>query len=121
MKNNTGIKPIQGRVLVLPDEIDEAEGLVIKPLVALEREAQVQIMATIIDHGEDCFTYEDGVMWSDAPEVGDKVIMSRYAGVPIFEITKDTNNRNKAIEYRLCNDTDIVAIRTEDKEIRSYE
>ena len=106
---------------MLPDEVDEAEGMIIKPLIAREREQQIQIMATIIDHGDDCFKYEDGSTWGDAPEKGDKVIISRYAGSPIYEIVLDENKRQKAIEYRLCNDSEIVAIRTEDKEIRSHE
>ena len=119
--NNTGIQPIQGRVLIKPDEVDELEGSIIKPLIAIEQQSMAQVKGTIIDFGEDCFKYQDDTLWADAPKVGDRVLISKYAGQIVWVFEEAENKRKKAIEYRLCNDNDIVAIITEDKEIRGYE
>lgn len=119
--NKTGIQPIQGRVLAKPDEVDEQEGSIIKPLMTLEQQSMAQTKGTVIAHGVDCFRYEDNTPWSDAPKVGDKILISKYAGQIVWVFEEDENKRKKAIEYRLCNDSDIVAIITEDKEIRGHE
>ena len=115
--NNTGIQPIQGRVLVLPDEVDEKEGMIVKPLIAKDRQQMAQTKGTILAHGEDCFKYADDELWGDAPSIGDRVLISKYAGQIVFVF----HDVRTPTEYRLCNDTDIVAIIKEDKEIRGHE
>ena len=117
--NKSGIEPIQGRVLILPDEVSDTMGendMLIKPIIAKDQEQMAQTRGTLVAAGEDAFKYEDGELWGDAPKIGDKVLISRYAGKLIFSLD-ETLERPKQVEYRLCNDSDITAKITGEKEI----
>ena len=126
MGNKSGIQPIQGQVLVLPDVVDEMEGSVVIPAIAKDRIQMAQVKGTLVAIGADCFTYQDGTKWKDAPKVGARVLISKYAG-QLAWVYHDIDNedlepiaRRKPTEYRICTDDNIVAVITEEKKIQGH-
>lgn len=102
--NQTGIFPLEYRVLVLPDKIDDMittpNGLKLYKATTSEDDLRDQVRqeyATIIDAGSKAF--ED---WNVTPKIGAKILMARYAGDIV-----DGKDKQK---YRLIVDTDIKAI-----------
>jgi len=103
MNNNTGIHPVEYKVLIKPDTWDEkTEGGLYFPDDARERLQYAQDRGVLIDTG--------GLAFSDwkgrTPTIGDKVIFNKYAGT-LIQVRKGNNNSG---DYRLCNDKDICAI-----------
>ena len=101
--NPTGIKPVEYKVLIKVDEInDKSEGGIWIPESRLEREQMAHDRGTLVDVSE--MAFED---WPGRrPQVGEKVIFSKYAGSIIMFENKDRMRER----YRLCNDKDICAI-----------
>lgn len=102
--NQSGILPLEYRVLVLPDTIEDtittASGFKLLKATTSEddlRDQARQHKATIIDVGKLAF---EG--WAIAPQLGAKVMINQYAGD--ICIGKDD------VQYRLIVDTDIKAI-----------
>lgn len=102
--NQTGIIPLEYRVLVLPDEIEDtittASGFKLLKATTSEddmRDRARQEYATIIDTGK--LAFQD---WAIAPQIGTKIVMARYAG--------DRLDGKDGVKYRLIVDTDIKAI-----------
>lgn len=108
MQNTSGIQPVEYKVLVLPDKIEEmTEGkhgaAIIMPDQTKEKEEWAQIKATLVAVGGSAFCDPD---WKQPiPQIGDQVYIAKYAGN--FIEGKDGK------EYRLCSDKDIGAIRKE--------
>lgn len=101
--NKTGIKPVEYKVLIRVDELkDQSAGGIFIPEQHLEREQIAHDRGTLVDASEMAFTDWVG----KKPEVGQKVIFSKYAGSVIMH---EDENRQRH-RYRLCNDKDIVAI-----------
>ncbi len=101
--NPTGIRPIEYKVLVRVDELeDKSAGGIFIPEQHLEREQIAHDRGTLVDASEMAFSDWQG----RKPEIGNKVIFNKYAGSIIMHETKE----RKRIRYRLCNDKDIVAI-----------
>lgn len=99
--NQSGIQPVEYKVLVLPDTVEEKteSGLLIKPEIAREKEALAQVKAVLVAMGGNAF--ED---WADAPKPGHRVYVAKYAGFPV----DGADGR----QYQLVNDKDIAAIIT---------
>jgi chaperonin GroES len=99
--NESGIQPVEFKVLVLPEPVEEmSKGGIILPKAAQEKEQMQQERATVVAVGPVAFTEPD---WGAIkPKAGDLVYMSRYAG----KIAKGNDGK----EYRLINDKDIEAI-----------
>lgn len=103
--NESGIIPIEYKVLVLPEQVDEktAGGLYLAQQTR-EKEEMAQQKGTLIAVSEGAFDDWPG----HKPQVGDYVYFSRYAGA-ILE-GKDGK------KYRLILDKDLGAIMEADNE-----
>lgn len=103
MLNPTKIKPVEYKVLIKVNEVeDKSSGGIFLPENALEREQLAHDRGTLVDASEMAFSDWKG----RKPKPGDKVIFSKYAGTMIqFQATE--RQRDK---YRLCTDKDIGAI-----------
>ena len=102
--NTSGIRPLDLRVLVLPDPVEvKTSGGIILPDQHKEREKFAMQFGTLIAAGETA--WEEACARSNQfakPEPGDRVVISRYAGTIL------TGKDGK--DYRLMNDEDIVGI-----------
>lgn len=100
MKNESKIKPVEFKVLVLPDTVEEmmANGLYV-PEVTRDKEQLGQVVGTLIDVGGSAFSD-----WGDSrkPQPGDRIYFAKYAGY----IVKGKDKK----EYRIANDKDVAAI-----------
>lgn len=97
-KNSHKIKPVEYKVLIEPDNIEEkTAGGIILASVVKEKEQMAQVKGVLIDIGGNAFEE-----WNEKPKIGDKVYFGKYAGYII--------KGNDGKEYRLCNDKDICAI-----------
>ena len=102
------LQAVWGRLIVLPDDIEETDEAVKSAKSAIpgfeivdgqekERLQSGQIEGTLLSVGGNCF--ED---WKDPkPEIGSRVVYDKYAG---FE--KKANGK----KVRIISDTDILAI-----------
>lgn len=102
MINTSGIEPLDLRVLVFPDTVDEKIGSIIVPEQVKERDKYAQIRATVVAVGENA--WEEASSRSPgfvAPKAGDRVIIQKYGGIDL-EGPKDGKM------YRLLNDQDIL-------------
>lgn len=104
MENPSGIQPIELKVLVLPDPIEEkTSGGLFVPETVRDKESRAQVKATLIAVGGNAF--DD---WKEPiPVPGDRVFMGKYAGV------KDITGVDGKT-YNLIRDNDILAIITEE-------
>ena len=94
IKNTSGWKCVEYRILILPDVVEEkTKGGIILPSKSI---------ATIINFGSKAF--DDGT-WKDKPRVGDRIIIPTYCG---YRITSNQTKDGK--EYRSILDRDIVAM-----------
>lgn len=103
MTNNSGISPLDTRVLVLPDTIEEkTSGGIFLPDQRKEREGWAQTRATLIEAGANAF-----MDWGDAarkPIPGDRVVIAQYAG------STATHDGADGQKYRICKDEDVLAV-----------
>jgi co-chaperonin GroES (HSP10) len=107
IENESGIVPVEFRVLVKPSDVDvdpalaraKAAGLKLPPDV-LERELMAQIVAELVAVGGNAF--ED---WKPPiPKVGDTVLIAKYAGITVKGADE--------VEYRMLHDKDISGVIT---------
>lgn len=98
MKNESKIRPVEYKVLIEPEIVEEKTtgGIILTPTTK-DREQMAQVRGLLIAIGGNAF--ED---WENKPKIGDKVYFGKYAGY----IVKGNDGK----EYRLCNDKDICAI-----------
>ena len=100
--NQSGIHPVEYKVLVLPDEVKEkTKGGIYLPETTREMEELAQVKATLVAKGGNAF--ED---WTDPPEVGQRVFVAKYAGYRV----RGADDR----VYQIVNDKDIAAIITKE-------
>lgn len=100
--NNSGIRPVEFRVLIKPDPVEEVTaGGVWKPEKAHEMEQWAQVKGTLVAMGSRAF--ED--FSEDEREIlipGARVYYRKYEGIVIEGADGE--------EYRLCNDKDIGGV-----------
>lgn len=107
MSEKIGVRPVEFKVLIRVDEVEEmTKGGIILPSVALDRGMIEQESGEIIAMGE-CACSELDIWGKNPPKVGDKVIFSKYAGANIKKLGK---------KYRLIQDKDLGAIMEDDDE-----
>ena len=96
---NSGIYPLEYKVLVLPDQQPEKTkgGIYITDTIR-EKEEMAEIEGDLVAVGP--LAFEE---WKTKPVVGARVHFAKYAGVYV----KGNDEKN----YRLINDKDILAIR----------
>lgn len=101
--NPSGIVPMDLRILVRPDTVEEkSKGGIILPESAQEKEKYAQCKATVVAIGENAF--EEAATRSAAfvkPQPGTRVLIAKYGGVLL--------KGNDGVEYRIMNDEDIIA------------
>jgi chaperonin GroES len=108
--NASGIMPLDHRVLVLHDPVEEKVGSIILPDSERDKRKHATTNATVIAVG--------GLAWSEAkhdahqfgvdtrfPQAGDRVKVGRYTG--------DQHVGSDGKDYTILNDTDIIALLTE--------
>lgn len=101
-KNESGVIPLEYHVLVKPSEVlSKTSGGVHLPSSSVEQQTHATNEAEIVAIGGLAFTQPT---WPDAPSVGDKVLMKKYAGTLVTG--KDGS------KYRIINDKDVGAILT---------
>lgn len=100
MINTSGIAPMDLRVLVLPDVIEEKVGSILLPESVKERDKYAQIRATIVAVGENAWEEASTANGFVPPKPGDRVIIQKYGGI-------DLEGDDKKM-YRLLNDADIL-------------
>ena len=101
------IFPVEYKVLILPDEVeDKSSGGMYLPDSVRDRQQYAMDRGMILATGDGFF----GELPGPRPKVGDKVIFSKYAG-STMDVTIDGKRRT----CRLCNDKDICAILREEE------
>lgn len=99
MKNESGIYPVEYKVLVLLDKVEEkTEGGIIYPEDTRDREEWASQRGTLIAVGGNAF--ED--VKEPIPKPGDRIYAARYAGNNV------TGEDGK--EYQLMTDKELIAI-----------
>jgi co-chaperonin GroES (HSP10) len=100
MENKTGWIPVEYKLLVLPDKVEEmTEGGIIIPEQVREKEEVGVTEGVLIAASDMCF--ED---WKcEKPVIGSKIMFSRYAGKLFIGDDEE--------EYRVMKDQDIIAFR----------
>ncbi len=98
MTNNSGIKPVDTKALVMldPAEVKTAGGIIL-PDSATEKQKYATQKATLIAIGKSCFAE-----WLESPEPGSRILIAQYSGTLI----KGADGQ----EYRIINDEDICAL-----------
>ena len=98
--NESGIRPMEYKVLVKPEEVEEktAGGIYI-PVQTKDKEKFAKQEGVLIAVGAIAFTDPD---WLERPKVGDRILYDRYAGCTVEGKDKVT--------YRLISDKEIGAV-----------
>ena len=105
-----GIQPIDRKVLVKPESFDEyTEGGIYIPDDSREREEMGHLKADLVAVGAQAF--EDIENPDMRPSAGMKISIARYSGYLI--------KGKDGVNYRIINDTDVVAVLDGDWDIRS--
>lgn len=100
MTNTSGIYPLEYKVLVKPNQVEEKSGGgIVYVDNSVKQEQNAQVNGVLIAVGSMAFSDCDV-----KPDVGAKVLFAKYAG--IYNLEADDNE-----EYRLMNDKDISAVR----------
>lgn len=104
MKNESGIYPVEYKILVRPIEVEEkTKGGIILPDETKERDQYAQMEGLIVAASPLAFTYDDWKGQDDAkPKPGDRVLFAKYAGAVV------TGKDGK--KYRIINDKDACAV-----------
>lgn len=99
MTNPSGIRPLDVKVLVLPDPVEEktAGGIILAPTITDKQKFAV-VKATLIAAGPNAFAEWGG---DNAPTVGTRILMAQYAGARV----KGGDDK----DYILMNDEDVIA------------
>jgi len=107
--NETGIVPVEYKVLIKIDEIDDkSSGGILLPENTREREQMAHDRGTLIEASDMAFSDWKGLK----PEAGDKVIFNKYAGT-VIQFRREDRTMSR---FRLCNDKDVCAVIKEAKQ-----
>ena len=102
--NIKDLQPIEFKILVKLDVVDEmTNGGILLPDSLIDREQYAAERGRIISMAK--LAFNDDSLFYEKPEVGDRVLFAKYAGMLVEEM----EGRNK-VKYRLMNDKDVCAI-----------
>lgn len=102
-KNTSGFNPLDLRVVVRPEEVETVTaGGIHLPASRIDKDKYAQTSAVLVAAGDNAF--KD---WGDAtrPKPGDRVTMAQYAG--------KMHKGKDGLDYRICNDSDVLALEDE--------
>lgn len=93
------LEPLEYRVVVLPDEIDDTigGGILVKAEHTKAQDKRMQTKGTVVAVSDVAFADWKG----KAPGIGDRVLFAMYAGQ--FHMEGET-------EYRIMNDNEIIGL-----------
>jgi len=100
--NNSGFQPLDLKVLVMPDPVQDKVGNIFIPEQAKEKEKFATVKGTLIAAGENA--WEEAASRSanfTTPKPGDRILIAKYGGILL------TGDDGK--DYRIMNDTDVIA------------
>lgn len=101
--NQSGIRPVEYRILVKPTKVEEVTaGGIIRPPPAREREQMAQADGELMAVGGSAFS--DWKAPGDAPTIGDRLTFAKYAGI----ILRGQDGE----EYRLLEDKEVFGVLT---------
>lgn len=96
--NASGIVPVDVKVLVKPDVVEEkTAGGILLPDATKEQQKFATVRATLVAVGRSAFGE-----WLDRPKTGVRVVIAQYAGANI--------KGDDGEMYRICNDEDVISI-----------
>ena len=99
--NESGIYPVEYKVLVKLDPVEKkTKGGIVIPDDVASKNQRAAMDGTVAAMGAAAFTYEDGRRMADI-SVGDRVKISRYAGV-------EAKGRD-GCDYRIISDKEVLA------------
>lgn len=103
MTNTSGIEPIDQRVVVLPDPVEEkTKGGIILPDQHKDQQRWAQARGTLVAAGACAWSEAKRERGFVAPEPGARVMFAKYGGV--------TFEGDDGEEYRIMNDEDVTAV-----------
>lgn len=101
--NSSGLEPLDQRVLVRPDPVEEkTSGGIILPDSVQEKKKYEVSKATLVAVGACAWSEAKATRGFVAPEPGARVMISKYGGVMI--------KGDDGEDYRLMNDEDVAAV-----------
>jgi len=104
MSNESGIYPVEYKVLIEPEEVEEkTEGGIILPDKVKEQEYLAQVRGKVVAIGGNAFEEWKGLR----PEVGNMVYVAKYSGLRVIG--------NDGKTYQIAHDKDIAAVIKEEK------
>ena len=99
MQNKSKLQPVEFKILVELDNVDEkTSGGIYIPMTLRDRQQMMQVEATLVAHGGNAFEDWAGTI----PIVGDKVYVAKAAGYVVIGLDGK--------KYQLMNDKDIAAV-----------
>lgn len=100
--------PLEYRCVVRLDPVEEmTAGGIIVPQQVQDQESMAQVHGTLVDMSDMAFTDIENKKWKcEVPELGDKVMIAKFAGLVVKE-----DEDGVQVEYRLINDKDVVAFK----------
>lgn len=104
--NSSGIQPLDVKVLVLPEAVEEVTkgGIILAPTITDKQKFAV-VKATLVAVGPNAFSEWGG---GNAPEAGSRILMAQYAGARV--------KGDDGQDYILMNDEDCIAVLVGDKQ-----
>lgn len=106
MTNPAGISPIEYKVLIAPNDVENKIGNIFIPETTQDREKYAQVIGTIVAVSPFAFTDFNDCEWVmsglEKPGPGSRVLYAKYAGVRV--------KGNDGKDYLLVNDKDIGAV-----------
>lgn len=103
MTNTSGTEPIDQRVVVLPDPVEEkTKGGIILPDAHKEKQRWAQAKGTLVAVGACAWAEAKATRGFVAPEPGARVMFAKYGGA--------TFDGDDGREYRIMNDEDVTGV-----------
>jgi co-chaperonin GroES (HSP10) len=103
LQNDSGLIPTEFCVVVRMDAAPEKVGSLYMPPNVTDRDKLAADEGTLVAVSPLAFTYENWPEGSRKPQVGDRVVFRKFAGLL-------RTNKENGKDFRLLNDKDIVAI-----------
>lgn len=101
-RNTSGIQPLDLKVLVLPDKVEEKKGSILMPDSVQEKDKYAMLKGTLVAVGENA--WEEAAARSPEftrPTPGERILIAKYGGILL--------TGDDGVEYRIMNDSDVIA------------